>query len=448
MKRRDFFGAGVLAGMSAVPGSMVEAAPNLSSYKPVGMQTIPEKIAGMTLEELRDDYRDRLFNQYLPFWDKGGYDKTHGGFMCELRDDGSVEKDEKFIWYQGRAVWVYSFLYNYIKKDPRYLEIAEKTRDFMVKFMYNGDGTWKESVNRSGSEIPSTGQGSGSNIYGAMFSVAGLAELYGITKNKADLDIALASIEKSQDKYNDPSYDGAGPQKGMRAQGHTFMTIWPLSRLLHFYKDDALERLVREHVDHALNDFWNPEYGIQNEQLAHDYTRVDGADRSMSPGHTIETYWMVMYEALRIGNGTIFYQAKNRIRRVIEMCWDYVFDGWGTNSFEVFGSENRPCETQFDIKTMWAHVEILLATMTTLEYTGDAWALEWYERCRDFTIRAMPTDHGVWRQAVDRFGKDKKRSGISIYRKGNFHQPRYFLYNLLSLERMIKNNGKLTPFPL
>ena len=57
------------------------------------------------------------------------------------------------------------------------------------------------------------------------------------------------------------------------------------------------------------------------------------------------------------------------------------------------------------------------------------------------------TGHGVWRQAVDRRGKDLKRVGISTKRKGNFHQPRMLMLNLLSLERMIAGGGRVSPFP-
>ena len=107
----------------------------------------------MSLEELKDDCRDRLFNRYLPFWDGGGFDKKLGGFMCELHDDGSVFSDEKYIWYQGRAIWVYSFLYNELGRDERFLDIARKTRDFMVRHMHAGGGRWNQKVRRDGSVV-------------------------------------------------------------------------------------------------------------------------------------------------------------------------------------------------------------------------------------------------------------------------------------------------------
>ena len=101
---------------------------------------LPDSLAGMSLAGLRDDYRRRLFEEYLPFWHKGAYDSELGGFICHLNDDGSPVDNEKNLWFQGRAVWVYSYLYNNFGGELRYLIIAEKTRDFMVAHMHAGNG--------------------------------------------------------------------------------------------------------------------------------------------------------------------------------------------------------------------------------------------------------------------------------------------------------------------
>lgn len=412
--------------------------------------TVPEKIAGMTLQELRDDYRDRIFNQYLPFWDKGGFDKELGGFMCELYDDGSVQNDEKYIWYQGRAIWVYSFLYNNFGKNTKHLDIATRTRDFMVNNMYLGDGKWRESVNRKGIPVESTvAQGTSNDIYGAMFSAAGLIELYKATGNKEDLEIAKTSIWSSVKSYESPDYEGVTVdginKKGLRTLGHSFIIIWSLTSLLEFHKDQKLEELQNEHINHILNDFWNPEYGINNENLFHDYSRLPGYESVMYTGHYLETLWILLYEALRKKDQQLFGTIKKRIRRIIEMGWDYVFDGLGTENYSVFSSRGNCQGPEYDLKVMWAHTELLIATMTVLEYTGETWAKEWYERGREYCIKNMAnTGNGVWRQAVDRLGKDKKRPDISIFRKDNFHQIRYQMMNLLSIERMINNNCKIS----
>ncbi|MCE5347653.1 MAG: AGE family epimerase/isomerase [Bacteroidales bacterium] len=415
-----------------------------------GITTLPEKIAGMTLQELRDDYKDRIFSQYLPFWDKGGFDKELGGFMCELHDDGSVQNDEKYIWYQGRAIWVYSFLYNNFGRDNKFLDIAIKTRDFMINNMYLGDGMWKESVNRQGMPVESTvAQGTSNDIYGAMFSAAGLIELYKATGNKDDLEIAKTSIWSSVKAYENPDYEGvtvAGiNKKGLRTLGHSFMIIWNLTNLLKFQKDPKLEGLQNEHINHIINDFWNPEYGINNENLFHDYSRLPGYESEMYTGHYLETLWILLYEALRKKDKQLFSTVKKRIRRIIEMGWDYVFEGLGTENYYVFSSNGKCQGPEYDLKVMWAHTELLIATMTVFEFTGETWAKEWYERGREYCLKNMAnTGNGVWRQAVDRFGKDKKRPDITVFRKDNFHQIRYMMMNLLSIERIINNNNKIS----
>jgi mannose/cellobiose epimerase-like protein (N-acyl-D-glucosamine 2-epimerase family) len=160
----------------------------------------------------------------------------------------------------------------------------------------------------------------------------------------------------------------------------------------------------------------------------------------MYTGHYLETLWILLYEALRKKDQQLFGTVKNRIRRIIEMGWDYVFDGLGTENYYVFCSRGNCQGPEYDLKVMWAHTELLVATMTILEYTGETWAKEWYERGKEYCLKYMAnTGNGVWRQAVDRFGKDKKRPDISIFRKDNFHQIRYQMMNLLSIERMINN---------
>ena len=452
MKRREFIGTTVAAGLYGASPAFAEPVAPPVAYKTGAYGAIPDKIADMLLEELLEDYRDRMFNQYLPFWDKGGYDSENGGFICELHDDGSVQNDQKDIWYQGRGIWVYSFLYNNFGKDPRWLAIARKSRDFMVKFMHKGDGTWLKTVNRYGKPVEGIGQGSSEDIYGAMFAAAGLIQFYKAAGNEEDLELAKQSILKSMERYENPGYTGITrsgyPQTGLRSQGHSFMTVWTLPQLLEFHDDSRLDALAREHLDHIMNDFWNSDYGISNEMLNHDYSRIPSLATTTSPGHSLETQWMAMSEAIREKNGTLFYILKGRVRRLLEMSWDYIFEGMGDTEYNVFATDSRPAGPVLDIKSMWSHTEVLIACMTILEYTGDVWAKEWYERARGFTLRTMTTGTGVWRQAVDRYGENKKRSGISIYRKGNFHQPRCLMMNMLSLERMIKNRGKLTPFPL
>ncbi len=445
MKRRELFKLTAVAGLGQAAAAFGKGK-TVSSNLQKEHQFLPGEICGMTFAQLRDDWRDRLFYKYLSYWDKGGCDKQYGGFMCELNDDGTVHDDIKDVWYQGRGIWVYAFLYNNFCKECTFLDIARKAKEFMIKYMYQGNGRWQQLVRRDGSAIAAGGQlksqGSSEDILGALFAANGLGEYYKATGDKKSLEIAKTSIIEAVKKYERPDYLGTGK----RLLTCSFMFVWTMNQLLGCYKDDEFEKISREHIDAIMNKFWNSEYGIMNSELNHDYSRIPECNTQMRPDHGIETLWMVLFEALRTKDINLFDKVKKRIRRIIEMNWDYVFEGLGC-SFNLFGSDKVPAGTDYNIKNMWAHCEILIACLSILEYTGEVWAKEWYERTRAYILKTMATDSGIWRQAVDRFGKPKDRPNVSALRRCNYHQPRAIMYNLLTLDRMIKNKGMLTAFP-
>jgi mannose/cellobiose epimerase-like protein (N-acyl-D-glucosamine 2-epimerase family) len=412
----------------------------------------------MSLPDLREDYRRRLFDRYLPFWDKGGVDSATGAVVCILNEDGTIAEDEVYNWFQGRALWVYSFLYNNFGRDTKYLDIARNVRDFMVKHMKADNGRWHEKVYRDGSiKVPV-----GPCIYGWMFPAEGLAEYYKAAGNAEDLDMALETMRASLAAYDSPSYAGSTnwggypkemPWTGMRDQGHHMMFINFLNQLLKHHSDPELEKLAGQHVDFIMRRFFNPDYGIVNENLHHDYSRIEGFEDYMYIGHTLEIQWMVMFEALRTGNRALFDTCAANIRRNLELCWDYIFDGYaGDGHFYVFDGPNRSRDRMYNEKGMWGHTEVLIATLHILEYTGAAWAWDFYERCHSYSFKTFDAPIGVWSQGVDRFGKPMVRDanvklGLPSKRKCNFHMPRAFMLNLLCLDRMIANGGKVSAFP-
>jgi len=457
MERRMFLGTAAAAsvpgiiGLSCKGGKQHPKKQKENITGTIDFRPIPEKIAGLSLKELRADYHERLFNRYLPFWEKGGIDKERGGFMCILNDDGTVADDEKYSWYQGRGLWVYSFLYNNFGKDKKFLDIAAKARDFIVKYMHAGNGTWHERVNRDGTVKEKAGE----NLYGWMFIAAGLAEFFKATGNDEDFKLVLETIWSTLRVYDNPQYKGATNNggypadmdfSGFRSQGHSMVLVWMLTQLLAIRKNIKLEDLVAEHSGYIMNAFTHPYLLITNEYLLHDYSRVPGFEDYMYTGHSLETQWIVMFEAIRQADRQLFDTCTMLIRRYLDMNWDYIFGGFGDGHYYVFDGPDRTRTKLYGEKSMWSHTEILLATLHILEYTGEKWALEWYERAREYSLKHFDTPCGVWRQAVDRFGNDIQRPGIPVKRRDNFHPPRYMMYNILCLDRMMKNEGKLSTF--
>lgn len=456
MKRRTFIGSSIVSGVSGALMLSCGSEQPSQQTSPGSGKRLPDTLAGKTLEELREDYRHRLFDRYLPFWENGAFDEDIGGVMCSLNDDGTVADDEKFIWFQGRSLWIYAALYNNFGKDPKYLERARKMRDFCVNYMYAGNGKWYERMNRDGT----VREGVSKSLFGWAFIANGLQELYRADGNEEDMKLCMETIDAMLNAYDNPGFGGianlGGYPSGMdftghRAQGIHMCLLRMLSQILEHTDDPGLKALQEKQVELIMTKFYNPEYGITNEYLRHDYSRIPGYEDYMLVGHSLEVQWMIMFEAIRLKDQKLFEQSKNLIRRYLEIGWDYVFEGLGSTHFYVFDGPGRTREKLYGVKEGWAHHEILIALLHVIEYTGEDWAKIWYDRAHKYIVEKFDTECGVWKQSLNRFGGEvdsslKIRSRWHPKRRDNFHQPRMMMLNLLSLDRMIKNKGRVTAF--
>ena len=67
------------------------------------------------IDELIGQYRSELFDNVLPFWLNKSRDKECGGYFTCLDREGNVFDTDKFVWLQGREVWMFSMLYNNVE---------------------------------------------------------------------------------------------------------------------------------------------------------------------------------------------------------------------------------------------------------------------------------------------------------------------------------------------
>ena len=72
------------------------------------------------LLEIKRMYRETLFNSIIPFWLKYSLDRINGGYYHYLNRDGSLLSSDKPVWIQGRGTWLFSRLYNNVKKDEKW----------------------------------------------------------------------------------------------------------------------------------------------------------------------------------------------------------------------------------------------------------------------------------------------------------------------------------------
>ena len=75
--------------------------------------------------------RNYLLNDVLPFWLNNAIDDEFGGIFTCLDREGKIYGTEKSVWFQGRALYIFSNTYNRIEKDEKYLVAAKKIYDFI-----------------------------------------------------------------------------------------------------------------------------------------------------------------------------------------------------------------------------------------------------------------------------------------------------------------------------
>ncbi|KAA4153330.1 MFS transporter [Bacteroides ovatus] len=75
----------------------------------------------MDFKKLANQYKDELLDNVLPFWLENSQDHEYGGYFTCLDREGKVFDTDKFIWLQGREVWMFSMLYNKVEKRKEWL---------------------------------------------------------------------------------------------------------------------------------------------------------------------------------------------------------------------------------------------------------------------------------------------------------------------------------------
>ena len=137
--------------------------------------------------------KNYLTDDILKFWLENAFDKENGGVFTSLDRDGTVYGTDKSVWFQGRALWVFSKAYNVIEKNPEYLKASKNIYEFLPECT-DTDGRMFFKVTEDGKEIQKRRY-----YFSETFAAIGCAEYY-----RASGDVSALENAK---KYFDVAYE-------------------------------------------------------------------------------------------------------------------------------------------------------------------------------------------------------------------------------------------------
>lgn len=377
-------------------------------------------------------YRDELLNNVLPFWIEKSQDKEYGGYFTCLDRAGNVFDTDKFIWLQGREVWLFSMLYNNLAKNPEWLKCAEQGGQFLKKYGHDGNYNWYFSLTREGKPIIEP-----YNIFSYTFSTMAFGQLHKATGNqeyadiaKKTFDIILAKKDNPKGKWN-KTYPGTRDLKNFALP----MILCNLSlEIEHLLDKDFLQETIDTVIHEVMDLFYRPELGLIVENITSDNKLSDSFEgRVLNPGHAIEAMWFIMDLGERLNRPELIKKAAAIAVQMAEYGWDKQYGG----IFYFLDREGHPVQQlEWDQKLWWVHIETLISMLKGYQLTGSPDCLKWFEKVHEYTW-----EHFKDKEYPEWYGYLNRRGEVLLPLKGGkwkgcFHVPRGLYQCWKTLEKI------------
>ena len=368
------------------------------------------------------NYRSDLVNNILPFWLKDAIDYENGGIYTCLDKEGNIYGTDKSVWFQGRALWVFSKAYNCIEKNEEYLKAAKNIYKFFPKCT-DTDGRMFFTVTNDGRELQKRRY-----YFSETFAAIGCAELYKATGDKEVLESAekyftvayecFKGIRKNPPKINplNQQTKALSPVMIMLATAQVMRSVDGLY--------DKYNAIAKECLDEILHGGYLTERALL-ESVSVDGKFIDSPNgRIVNPGHSLEAAWFILAEGLVTNNDEAITAAK----RIIDITLPLGIDKnhGGIIAFTDLDGK-PPVQLEWDMKLWWPQCETMIALRLAYTVFKDEKYLKLYEEFKEYCEKYfVDNEHGEW------YGYLHYDNTVSTTLKGNifkgpFHIPRLYI---------------------
>ncbi len=385
-------------------------------------------------------FKEELLDFCVPFWLDNAVDKEYGGLINCLDRRGEVYSFDKSVWMQGRAAWMFSYIYNNIEKDPRFLELAKSCLDFAREHCIDReDGRMYFTVTREGAPLRKRRY-----WFSETFYIIANAEYYIATKQGEYLEEAKRYYDFVYGMYKDPSTD---PYKitpksySSTREAKTLANPMIMLNVSSVIRDADTER--RDHYNDIItgliadiHEFYKEEYSATLENIGPngEVYLESSPMRVVNPGHDIECSWFLLEEGIKRKDGELIAFAEKMFNDAFELGWDKEYGGL----FYFKDLLGAPVEAyEHDMKLWWPHNETVIAALMFYKQTRDEKYMEIFERVTKYAFEHFSDrEYGEWYGYLRRDGKPTEPPCKGHTYKGPFHVMRMLAKSMTVMKDM------------
>lgn len=365
--------------------------------------------------------REYLVKDILPFWLNHAIDDECGGIFTCLDRQGNIYGDEKSVWFQGRALYIFSLVHNSVEKNKKYLDAAKKIYDFLP-LCGDENGRMFFTVTRDGKEIQKRRY-----YFSETFAAIGCAEYYLATGDESAriraekyFDVAYSFYSGksvAESKFNPEN----APYKALSPAMIMLSTAQVLRKLDREKYDTVAKEATKEILSHLTDKGLLENIGVNGEFVNTPTGRI------VNPGHSLEAAWFLMAEGI--------YQKDEALKKIGKTIVDISMKlGSQDGGIIAFcDCDGYPASAlEWDMKLWWPQCEGLIANRLCYDIFGEEKYLVQYETLKEYSFKHfVDQEYGEWYGYLHYDGTVSHSLKGNIF-KGPFHLPRM----LILLDRM------------
>ena len=383
------------------------------------------------LEALREEVKDELVNDILPFWMNRMTDREQGGFYGRIDGNNCLHPDApKGAILNARILWTFSAAFRLLKK-PEYLETATRAKRYLLDFFYDkqyGGIFWE--LNADGTPSDAKKQ-----IYALGFAIYGLSEYARATGDREALEYAVRLFEVIEKYSFDPVQNGYvealtrewQPIQDMRLSDkdenekktmNTHLHILePYANLYRVWKDERLEKQLRNLIKVFVTRILDAESGHLNLFFEEDWSNKY---HIISYGHDIEASWLIHEAALVLGDQQLLAETEPVIVKIARAA-DEGLNRDGSMIYENFVDKQKVDRELH----WWVQAENVVGHINLYQYFHDEDALHKALKCWQFIKENLIDGEGgewYWSRYAD--GTVNRKDDKAGFWKCPYHNGR------------------------